>query len=156
MGRPKTLLERLSEHVQSFDCGALTVEPKDGQQCVFARFGGEPERIAAFKNSTADGQELRQNLYAAARKPVRAVIEGRLFTITARILDRVAGSFGEDAFEVSIDPRHRPIPRGRRRSRPNKANIWRLFITTRRSTGKLRPNPIWSVISRCPRRRFTT
>jgi repressor LexA len=112
MGRPKTLLERLSEHVQSFDCGALTVEPKDGQQCVFARFGGEPERIAAFKNSTADGQELRQNLYAAARKPVRAVIEGRLFTITARILDRVAGSFGEDAFEVSIDPAPPPDPSG--------------------------------------------
>src|SRR5713226_9606633 len=45
-------------------------------------------------------QELRGNLYAAAKKPVRTVIGGQVYILKVRVFE----SFGEDAFEVSIDP----------------------------------------------------
>jgi hypothetical protein len=45
-------------------------------------------------------EELRGNLYAAAKKPVRTVIGGQVCILKVRAFE----SFGEDAFEVSIDP----------------------------------------------------
>lgn len=43
---------------------------------------------------------MRGNLYAAAKKPVRTVIEGQVCILKVQVLD----SFGEDAFEVNIGP----------------------------------------------------
>jgi DNA-binding MarR family transcriptional regulator len=45
-------------------------------------------------------KELRGNLYAAAKKPVRTVLGGQVYILRVRIFE----SFSEDAFEVSIDP----------------------------------------------------
>ena len=42
---------------------------------------------------------MRGNLYAAAKKPVRTVIGGKVYILHVPIFE----SFGEDAFEVSID-----------------------------------------------------
>jgi hypothetical protein len=57
-------------------------------------------RIADYESSGADAHELRQNLYAALRKPVRTVLCGRLSILKVRLFD----SFGEDAFQVAISP----------------------------------------------------
>jgi len=43
---------------------------------------------------------LRGNLTAAAKKPVRTVLGGQVCMLRVRVFD----SFGEDAFEVTIDP----------------------------------------------------
>ena len=56
--------------------------------------------VANWPSSSADAKELRGNLYAAAKKPVRAAIAGTVYLIKVDIFD----SFGEDAFTVSIDP----------------------------------------------------
>ena len=100
MGKPKTLLEDICRHVLSFGASSISVERKDGSECVFAHTDDVSERIAAFRNSTADAKELRQNPSAAARKPVRTVVAGKRFILTVRMHDRS----GEDAFEVAIDP----------------------------------------------------
>lgn len=100
MGRPKTILEDICAHVRSFDCGSISVECKDSHERVFAEFDGVGEQIAAFPSSSSDARELRRNLYAAAKRPVRTVIEGQVFILKVRIHE----SFGEDAFEVEIDP----------------------------------------------------
>ena len=55
--------------------------------------------IANYKSSSADGKELRGNLYAVAKKPVRSVIGGQVYIIKVTVFD----SFGEDAFAVSIN-----------------------------------------------------
>ena len=57
-------------------------------------------RIANYASASADVKELRGSLYAAAKKPVRTVIGGQVCILKVRVFD----SFGEDAFEVSIDP----------------------------------------------------
>ncbi len=84
----------------SFGATSISVQRKGGSDLVFAHEGGVAERIATFPGSGSDARELRQNLCAAARKPVRTVVQGRRFILSARILD----SSGEDAFEVAIDP----------------------------------------------------
>ena len=43
---------------------------------------------------------MRGNLYAAAKKPARTVIAGQVYLLKVRAFER----FGEDCFEVSIDP----------------------------------------------------
>lgn len=53
-----------------------------------------------FKRSSADGRELLDNLIAAAKKPVRAVLSGRLSILKVRTYD----SLGEDAYAVTIRP----------------------------------------------------
>jgi hypothetical protein len=105
MGRPKTLLEDICRHVLSFGSTSISVEHKDGSDLVFAQQNGVGERIAAFPSSGRDAKELRLNLYAA-KKPVRTVIEGKLYILTVRIHDRS----GEDAFDVAIDPAPEPDP----------------------------------------------
>ena len=55
--------------------------------------------IATYKSSSVDAKELRRNLYAAAKKPVRTVIGGQVYILKVPIFD----SFGEHAFAVSID-----------------------------------------------------
>ncbi|MFN0171713.1 MAG: LexA family protein [Bryobacteraceae bacterium] len=100
MGRPVTLLERLCGHAMSFGAQSFETERTDGRQRAFAQIDGARTRIANFEDSGRDAEELRANLYAAAQKPVRTVIGGKVYILHVRVFERV----GEDAFEVSIDP----------------------------------------------------
>jgi hypothetical protein len=100
MGRPATLLEGLCGHALSLGAQSIEVEYKDHREWVFAHKGGIGIGIANYANASADAKELRGNLYAAAKKPVRTVIGGQVCILKVRVFD----SFGEDAFEVSIDP----------------------------------------------------
>ena len=77
----------------------MTVEYKDGRERVFANNGAVGISIANYKSSSADAKELRGNLYAAAKKPVRTVIGGQVHILKVSIFD----SFGEDAFAISVD-----------------------------------------------------
>ncbi|HUA60552.1 MAG TPA: hypothetical protein VML19_17445 [Verrucomicrobiae bacterium] len=98
MSRPETLLEGLCGHALSLGADSIEVEHEDGHERVYARKGGSGIRIANYASSSNDARELRTNLYAAARKPVRAVLGGRLSILTVEISE----SFGEDCFSVSI------------------------------------------------------
>lgn len=106
MGRPRTLLEGLCGHALSFGADSISVERKDGRDWVFAQLDGRDVRIAAYPHSGHDAKELLQNLHSAAKRPVRTVIEGRVFVLKVRVHD---GS-GEDAFNVAIDPAPEPDP----------------------------------------------
>ena len=72
------------------------MEYKDGREWVFAYRGGAGFGIANYASSSADAKELREKLSAAAKKPVRAVLDGQVWMLKVRVYD----SFGEDAFEV--------------------------------------------------------
>jgi hypothetical protein len=100
MGRPTTLLEELCGHARSFGAQSIEVEHKDGRDWVYAYKDGTGIRIFNCTSSSSDGKELRGNLYAAAKKPVRTVTGGQVFILKVRVSE----SFGEDAFAVSIDP----------------------------------------------------
>lgn len=100
MSRPVTLLERLSEHALSFGAQSIAVEFKDSREWVFANIDGSSVRIADFASSSAHAKELRGNLSAAARKPIRTVLGGHACILKVRVFE----NFGEDAFEVRIDP----------------------------------------------------
>ena len=106
MGRRETLLEGLCGHALSLGAQSIEVEYKDSREWVFAHRGGIGIGIANYASSSADAKELRGNLYAAAKKPVRTVIGGQVYILKVRVFD----SFGEDAFEVSIDPAPKPDP----------------------------------------------
>jgi hypothetical protein len=99
MGRPTTLLEGLCGHALSLGAQSIEVEYKDSRELVFANKGGIDIGIANYTISSADAKELRGNLYAAAKKPVRTVIGGKVYILKVRVFE----SFGEDAFAVSID-----------------------------------------------------
>jgi hypothetical protein len=99
MGRPTTLLEGLCGHALSLGAESIEVECKDSRDWVFAYKGGAGIGIANYTRSSSDGKELRGNLYAAAKKPVRTVIGGHVYVIKVRVFE----SFGEDAFAVSMD-----------------------------------------------------
>ena len=81
-------------------------EYKDGREWVFANKGGLGIGIAKYGSSGADAKELRGNLYAASKKPVRAVMGGQVYILKVAIFE----SFGEDAFSVSLDPAPRLDP----------------------------------------------
>ena len=100
MGRPTTLLEGLCGHALSLGAQSIEVEYKDSREWVFAHKGGTGIGIANYRSSSGDAKELRGNLYAAAKKPVRTVIGGQVYLLKVRVFE----SFGEDAFEVTIDP----------------------------------------------------
>ena len=53
-----------------------------------------------FASSSREAKELRENLYAARKKPVRTAIGGQVWILNVGVYD----SFGEDAFRVRIDP----------------------------------------------------
>src|SRR5580698_7400798 len=105
MGKPRTLLEELCRHALSFGADSISVEPKDGVDWVFAQEDGQKTRIFRA-TSDRDAQELRQNLQAAAKKPIRTVIAGNVFLLTARIRE----SSGEEAFDLAIDLAPAPDP----------------------------------------------
>ena len=100
MGKPVTLLEQLCSHAMSFGAEWFETERKDGWQRAFAQIDDSRTRIANFEDSSTDAKELRANLYAATKKPVRTVIGGKVYILHVCVFE----SFGEDAFEVSIDP----------------------------------------------------
>jgi hypothetical protein len=100
MGKPATLLEGLCGHALSISAQSIGVEHKDEREWVFAYIGGKGVGIANYASSSTDAKELRGNLSAAAKKPVRTVIGGQVCILKVRVFD----SFGEDAFEVTIDP----------------------------------------------------
>jgi hypothetical protein len=100
MGKPATLLEGLCGHALSFGAQSIGVEYKDHREWVFAYKGGTGVGIANYASSSADAKELRGDLAAAAKKPVRTVIGGQVCILRVRVFD----SFGERAFEVTIDP----------------------------------------------------
>jgi hypothetical protein len=100
MGKSATLLEGLCGHALSFGAAGLDIERKDGREWVFMTQGGAGVSIANYKSSSADARELRENLYAAAKRPVRMAVGGQVRIIKVRVYE----SFIEDAFEVSIVP----------------------------------------------------
>jgi repressor LexA len=104
MGKPKTLLEGLCGHALSFGADSISVEHKDGADLVFAQIDGAKTRI--YRTSGAEAQELRQNLYAAAKRPVRSVVAGNVFLLKVRACE----SLGEDAFEAGIELAPAPDP----------------------------------------------
>ena len=99
MGRPTTLLEGLCGHALALGAQSIEVEYKDGRDWVFAYKDGTGIRIFNCTRSSSDGKELRGNLYAAAKKPVRTVIGGHVYILKVRVFE----SFGEDAFAVNLD-----------------------------------------------------
>ncbi len=99
MSKPKTLLEDLCEHAISCGAEGLEVEYKDYREWVYIRTGATAIGVANFDSSSSDAKELRENLYAARKKPVRVAIGGEVRMIKVKVYD----SFGEDAFRVSID-----------------------------------------------------
>jgi DNA-binding MarR family transcriptional regulator len=100
MGKSATLLEGLCGYALSFGATGLEVERKDGREWVFTIQGGSRVTIANYEISSAEARELRKNLYAAAKKPVRAAIAGQVLSIKVSVYD----SFLEDAFEVAFEP----------------------------------------------------
>jgi Iron dependent repressor, N-terminal DNA binding domain len=98
MGKPVSLLEGLCGHALSFGAQSIGVEYKDHRQWIFACKGGTGFGIANYASSSADAKELR--IGAAAKKPLRTILGGQVCILKVRVFD----SFGEDAFEVTIDP----------------------------------------------------
>lgn len=99
MSRLATLLEGLCAHALSLGAQSIEVEHKDDRECVIAKIGSERTRIANYASSSADGKEVRQNLSAAAKKPIRTAIGGRVYLLTA-------SAFADPsrvAFTVTID-----------------------------------------------------
>ena len=106
MGRPTTLLEGLCGHALSLGAQSIEVEYNDERQWIFANRGDTRIRIANYKASGPDANELRGNLYVAAKKPVRTVIGGQLYILKVGVFE----SFGEDSFAVSINLAPKPDP----------------------------------------------
>ena len=106
MGRPFTLLEDLCQHALSIGADSIEVEREDHREWVYARKGGTGVSFASFASSSADAKELRINLYRAHKKPLRTVLAGQACVLKVQIED----SFGEDIFEVTIEPAPKPDP----------------------------------------------
>jgi hypothetical protein len=105
-GSSTTLLEELCNQARSLGAEAIEVEYKDSEQWVFASKGGMGFGIASYPRSSAQAEELRKSLYAAAKKQVRTVMDGQAYVLKVRRFD----SFGEDAFAVSINPARKAGP----------------------------------------------
>ena len=89
----------LSAQAHSLGAESIAVEYKDHREWAFANKGGIGIGIANFASSSADAKELRGDLYAAVKKTIRTTIGGEVYILKTRVFD----SFGEDAFEVTID-----------------------------------------------------
>lgn len=97
MGKPVTLLEDICRHSLGMGAGSIEVEHKDKLEWVTARTGDVGIVIARFPSSGREGTELRENLAKALKKPVRTVLNARVYILNASVT-------GEDAFKVMIDP----------------------------------------------------
>src|SRR5215467_9288537 len=85
MGKPTTLLEGLCGHAVSLGARSIRVEYKDGREWVFADRACMGMGIANYKGSSAEGKELRGNLYAAAKKRLRSVIGRQVYTLKVTV-----------------------------------------------------------------------
>ena len=130
MSKPKTLLEDLCEHALSLGAQSIEVEYKDGREWVFACNGDIAFGTANLPSSSREAKELRENLYAARKKPVRTAIGGQVWILKVGVYD----SFGEDAFRVRIDPAPKLDPSVEPLFTKKQGSIWHSFTTTRRST----------------------
>ncbi len=90
------MLEGICGHVLSLGLDSIDVEYKDRRDWVWAGGFG----IANYASTSSEAKELRENLYAAHKKPVRTALGGKVYIVKVRVRD----SFGEDAFEVTIKP----------------------------------------------------
>lgn len=88
----------MCEHALSLGADAIEVEYKDHCEWVYARRGNQGVSIAHFESGSQEAQDLRGELYAAVRKPVRTAFRGRAHVLKVRQYD----SFGEPAYDVSI------------------------------------------------------
>src|SRR5580658_3832013 len=100
MGKPASLLEGLCGHALSFGAQSIEVEYEDGRERVFARKDGAAISIANYADSSSDGKELRENLYTAAKKPLRTVLGGHVYLLKVVVSE----SFDEASFDVRIEP----------------------------------------------------
>ena len=100
MGKPKTLLEDLCVHALSCGADSLEVKYENGRQWVFASKGDTSFSTANYRSSSRNAKQLRENLYAARKKPVRTAIGGQVWILKVEVHQ----SFDEDAFRVRIDP----------------------------------------------------
>ncbi len=82
------------------------MERRDRYEWVHGRKDDEAIFFAKFPSSSANAQELRDTLYRAHKKPLRTVLDGRVYLLKVQIANR----FGEDAFTVEIEPAARPDP----------------------------------------------
>lgn len=102
MGTATTLLEGLCGHALALGAQSIQVEHKNRQEYVFALKGGVRIKIANYASTRPDGKELLGNLYAAAKKPVRTLMGGRIHIVTVRAFQSSGSETGKGAFEVSI------------------------------------------------------
>ena len=93
MGKPATLLEGLCGHALSLGAHSIEVEHKNGREWIFVNKDAIRIGVANYSTSSADAKELRGNLYAAAKKPVRTIIGGDVYILKVGVFE----SFGEDA-----------------------------------------------------------
>ncbi len=100
MGRPFTILEDLCRHALSIGTDSIEVEYRDHREWVSGRKGNAAISFASFASTSADAKELRDNLYRAHKKPLRTVLDGRVYVLKVQTSE----SFGEDTFEVKIEP----------------------------------------------------
>ena len=97
MGKPRTLLEDLCRHTLSCEAQSLEVECREGSEWVYLNKGETRLKAANFAGSSREAKELRENLAAARKKPVRTSIYGHVWILTVAVKDK------EDVLRVSID-----------------------------------------------------
>ncbi|HEY3743033.1 MAG TPA: hypothetical protein VGL53_24470 [Bryobacteraceae bacterium] len=105
MSKPVTLLERLCEHVLSLGATSIEVEREGRREYVYAVFGNQGGLgidVINFAAASRDARELHANLEAAALKPLRTVLGGKVYLLGARIDER--------PFEVTIERAPFPDP----------------------------------------------
>jgi hypothetical protein len=105
MSKPKTLLEDLCAHILACGARSIEVEHKEGHEMVFMHKDETLVRVAKFASSGRDARELRENLDAARKKPIKAAIGGQVWILSVSVDDS-----GKDAFRVRIEPAPRLDP----------------------------------------------
>lgn len=108
MGKPVTLLESLCAHGLSFEAQSISVERKEREEWVFIHIGDEAIRVAKFPTSGSDAEELRGNLDAALKKPVRAAIRGKVLHFDGQSF----GEIGRGLLRGRYRPRTKARPDG--------------------------------------------
>jgi hypothetical protein len=122
VSKPKTLLEELCEHALCCGADSLDVKYDEGREWVFGRKGDISFSTANFKSTSRNGKQLRENLYAAQKRPVRTAIGGQVWILKVEVNQ----SFGEDAFRVPLIRRQSSIRRSYRPSPRSRGSIWHL------------------------------
>ncbi len=93
------MLENLCSHTMSFGVYSFETEDTTDWHRAFAQIDGARTRVANFKGADSEARELRADLQAALKKPVRTVIVGTVYQIDVRPV----GGQAFDSFQVSIE-----------------------------------------------------